>query len=212
MAQVSFEQASKASKGGKFFKVDPDEGKQVRLLIDKWEELEKLCFAVHSVVTTNPDGSKSYDVIDCPRGGGSIPDAECKYCANKSSAVVYRVLLPLYNVDEGVVQYWLRSYSWVEKTLKPVIVDTTQGLPSIANQTYKIRRTGSGKETVYTPVPVMNATDNKTKNDFGEVETNPFELNMISRYGENNTNQQSQAQTQQAPATEYTTRRTTDMF
>lgn len=209
MAQVSFEQASKASKGGKFFKVDPDEGKQVRFLIDKWEELEKLCFAAHSVVTTNPDGSKSFDTIDCPRGGGSIPDAECKYCASKN-AVVYRVLLPLYNVDEDSVQYWLRSYSWVEKTLKPVIIDTTQGLPSIANQTYKIRRTGTGKDTVYTPVPVMNSADNKTKADFGEIETNPLELNMISKYGESTQSQQ--APTQQAPATEYTTRRTTDMF
>ena len=55
----------------------------------------------------------------------------------------------------------------------------------------------------------MNSADNKTKADFGEIETNPLELNMISKYGESGVNQQ---QAQQAPATEYTTRRTTDMF
>lgn len=219
MANISLEQAGKLNEGGgKYFKLNPDESKQVRFLWDNWEEVSNnWCFGVHEIVTTLPDGKKQYSTVDCPRLDDA--QAECKYCANKN-AQVGRVIIPMFIVDEGKIQYWKRSSSWVSKSLKPML-DEVAHLPSIANQTFKIKRTGSGmNDTTYNVLPVMNASDNRTKADFGEIE-NPYEMGAIQRYGDSTApapqpqgNAQGYAQQGYAqPATGYQpSRRTTDVF
>ena len=74
----------------------------------------------------------------------------------------------------------------------------------------KIKRTGTGLDTTYTPIVIGSDTGTDINKDkFGEVE-DPFKVGMIKRYGEeNNTKQVQQAQ---QPVTNYAPRRTTDMF
>lgn len=212
MAQISLEQAKKLNEGGgKFFKIGADESKQVRFLWDKWEEVNGWCYGVHEIMETLPDGRQLYKSVDCPRADGS--QVECKYCASRTSRVG-RVVIPLYLIDEDKIQYWKRSDKWVDGTLKPVL-DEIAHLPSIANQTFKIKRTGSGfNDTSYSIVPVMNASDNRTKMDFGDLD-NPYDLGLIINYGEeNNKSSQQTQQTQQfnQPSTAFQPRRTTEMF
>lgn len=218
MGRISLEQASKLNEGGsKYFKLNADESKQVRFLWDSFNEVgEKWCFGVHELYTTAPDGQKSFNTIDCP--SASDASAHCKYCAgevlngdNKRSAQVGRVIIPIYNIEEECIQYWKRSTKWVTNTLKPVL-DEVANIPSIANQTFKIKRTGSGlNDTTYTVLPVMNASDNRTKADFGEVE-DPYDLGMISKYGEGNQQPQGQQVQGQAATSNYQPRRTTEVF
>lgn len=206
MAQVTLDQAEKLSgEGGKFFKLKPDEFKTVRFLWDKWDDVS--ANMVHEISSSNSDGVRTFGTIDCPRVGGD-PNTECKYCANGNVAVG-RVIIPLYNLDDNKIQYWKRSTSWVAKDLKPVL-DEVASLPSIANQTFKIKRTGSEmRDTKYTVTAVLNASDNRTKADFGVVD-DPYKSGMIKKYGDES---QSQGQQNaQGQNTSYQPRRTTDMF
>lgn len=218
MARVSLEEASKDSGGGsKYFKLKADESKQVRFLWNTWDDVGDMCFKVHELYSTTPDGQKNFNTIDCPNVEGS--NAHCKYCAgevlngdNKKSSYVYRVIIPVFNMEDGCIQYWKRSSKWVTDSLKPVL-DEVANLPSIANQTFKIKRTGSGlNDTTYTVLPVMNASDNRTKTDFGEIE-DPYDLGMISKYNaENQQPQGQQGQAQGQTASNYQPRRTTEVF
>lgn len=225
MGRINVDQAEKLNerKGGNYFKINQDESKQVRFLWDSASEIaEKWLFGVHSVTSVSPDGSRHYAIVDCPKSGGD-PDAICKYCAgevmnpnNSKIVTVPRVVIPLFNIDEGSIQYWVRSYDWVKKSLLPVLEESS-GLPSLANQTFKVKRAGSGLDTSYTVLPVINSNDARTKNDFGEIK-DPFDLGIIKRYGEENNQNQGQNQGQgqgqpfgQAPQTGYQ-RRTTEMF
>lgn len=211
MAQVSFEKADKANEGGgRFFKLSSDESKQVRFLWDRWEEVEKWIYQVHEITNTTPDGKRTFSTIDCPVVEG-VDKSACKYCS-RGEVPVYRVIIPLFNVEEGRIQYWKRSYKWLTSNLKPVLDEVTH-LPSIANQTFKIKRTGSDMQsTSYNVVPVMNSSDARTKADFGEVE-NPYDSGLVRRYGEeDNQSQQGQSQQGFAPQAGYQPRRTTEVF
>lgn len=232
MGRVTFEQAEKLEDGGGlYFKLSPDESKQVRFLWDRWEEVgEGWLFMVHSITRVSPDGAKYFATIDCPQS--SDETAHCKYCSgevvnsdNKKSGRVGRVVIPLFNMDENKIQYWVRSKDWVLKTLKPVLEEVN--LPSLANQTFKIKRTGSGLDTSYTPIVIAGSSDNRTKTSFGEV-GDPFELGIIKKYEEQESSQvqgqnqaqgqyqQPQGQYQQAPMqgqqAQFQPRRTTDIF
>lgn len=210
MAQITLEQASKLNEGGgSYFKLDPDESKQVRFLWDKWEEVSSCCYSVHELMRTTADGKKYFTTVDCPRTEGS--PVECKYCEGKKKGEtqVGRVIIPMYNVAENEVQYWKRSIKWLTNTLKPVL-DEVANLPSIANQTFKIKRIGTGMDTTYTVLPVMNSQDNRTKADFGELK-NPYDLGMIKKYGEEDT-QDNQNQNQQTQPTTGYQRRTVEEF
>lgn len=218
MGRINLDQAEKMNEGGGgiYFKMNQDESKQVRFLWDSIDEIaNKWMFGVHVVTTMTPDGARRTTTVDCPRTGD--PEAVCKYCSGevknsdgKRSAQVPRVVIPLFNIEENKIQYWVRSYDWIKGTLRPVL-DEVANLPSIANQTFKIKRTGTGLDTTYTPIAVMNASDNKTKNDFGEI-GDPYELGIIRKYGEENTSNQNQGQAQPAPQGSYQPRRTTEMF
>lgn len=211
MAQISLEQASKLNEGGgKYFKLKQDESKQVRFLWDRFEEIgNNWCFLVHEVESIDANGNKHFATVDCKRVDKNDKTIECKYCDGivkkngKLISQVSRIIIPLYNVDEDKIQYWKRSYDWLIKTLKPVLEEVTT--PSIAGQVFKLKRTGTGLDTTYTPIIVPNAVDNRTKNDFGEIES-PFDLGMIRRYDE----EEQQNQSQQS--TNYQPRRTTEVF
>lgn len=224
MGRVTLEQASTLNEGGsRYFSIKADESKQVRFLWDKWEEVgDRWCFQVHELMSLTQDGKKQFKTIDCNATEG--PDAHCKYCAGevinsdgKKCAHVGRTIIPVYNIDDKCIQYWKRGSKWVTDTLKPVL-DEVANLPSIANQTFKIKRVGSGLDTTYTVIPVMNASDNRTKADFGELE-DPYDLNIISKYSETNQQsqqgQQSQQNVQQGQYQQpqnYQPRRTTEVF
>lgn len=213
MAQITLEQAEQLGGGtGKYFNLKQDEFKTVRFLWDKWSEVS--AYAVHEVMYARQDGAKGFKTVDCPKGVDQ--NAECKYCAGelinsdgKLSARVGRVIIPVFNLDDNCIQYWKRSTKWVMGTLKPVL-DEVANLPSIANQTFKIKRTGSGMDTTYSVTPVFNSQDNRTKVSFGELE-DPFTIGIINRYGEENNQNQQQGQQGNAP-TGYTQRRTTEVF
>lgn len=212
MAQITLEQAEQLGGGsGKYFNLKQDEFKTVRFLWDNWSEVS--AYAVHELMYVKQDGAKGFKTIDCPKGADQ--NAPCKYCEgevknsnDKLSARVGRVIIPVYNLDDDCIQYWKRSTKWVMGTLKPVL-DEVANLPSIANQTFKIKRTGSGTDTTYSVTAVLNAQDNRTKASFGELE-DPFTVGIISRYGEEN-QQNQQGQQSNAP-TGYTQRRTTAVF
>lgn len=206
MAKITWEQAEQLGGGsGKFFSLQPEEFKTVRFLWDKWEEVS--LYAVHELMYTKSDNSRGFKTVDCPRGADL--NAECKYCDGEpKSARVARVIIPVYNLDENCIQYWKRSSKWVWGTLKPVL-DEIASLPSIANQTFKIKRTGSDKNTTYSVTPVFNSQDNRTKASFGELE-DPYTVGIIHRYGEENN--QNQNQQQNAPTGFTSTRRTVETF
>lgn len=209
MAQITLEQASNfGGNGGKYFKINADESKQVRFLVNRLEDLNNWSFGVHELSSTSADGNKSFDTVDCPRAGGA--EVECKYCEQgiKKSGVT---IIPVFNIDENKIQYWKRSSSWVRNNLIPLLEELTT-LPSIANQTFKIKRTGSTmNDTRYTVILVPNATDNRDSSSFGDVES-PYDSGMIKKYGEvQNAAQQPQGQPIQQ-STGYVPRRTTEMF
>ncbi len=218
MGKISLEQAGKLnSGGGKYFSLKADESKQVRFLWDRWEEVgNDYCYGVHEVSHKTADGQIRWNTIDCPKT--SDPNAHCKYCNGevtnhdgKRSGQVGRIIIPLYNIEEDCIQYWKKSDKWVTGTLKPVL-DEAANMSSIANQTYKIKRTGNGLDTTYSVIPVLNASDNRTKKDFGEIE-DPYKLNMILNYDANNQAQgQVQTQNQPQPSQDYQPRRTTEVF
>lgn len=209
MAQLTLEQASQPNEGGgRYFKVSPDESKQVRFLIDKWEDIAPWCFGVHELSNVTPDGKRTFNTVDCPRAAGDTT-AECRHCSSGNS-YVKRVVIPVFNIEEGRIQYWKRSTTWVMNSLKPVLEEVAH-LPSIANQTFKIKRTGSDMQnTNYNILPVMNASDTRVAADFGELE-HPMESGVIKKYGEEN-NQPQQGQQNFAPQAGYQSRRTTEVF
>ena len=211
MAKFGLEDAANLNGGGgKYFKVNADESKVVRFLWNKWEEVNDCAYRVHSIRTVRQDGSTAYSTISCPKQEDL--DAPCDYCEGNGipkDNAVGRVCIPLYNVDDGRIQYWLRSADWVTKTLKPILEELSD-LPSLAMARVKIKRTGTGLDTTYTPIVIGSDTGTDINKDkFGEVE-DPFKVGMIKRYGEeNNTKQVQQAQ---QPVTNYAPRSTTDMF
>lgn len=202
MAQVTVEQAEKGLNegGGKFFKLRPDEFATVRFLWDNLGDVKY--FKVHEIKSTKQDGSSMFATVDCANEQDSMN--VCQYCNSKSQPV-YRVIIPLYNVEEDKIQYWKRSYSWYKNTLKPILEEYTN-LASLASQQFKIKRTGSDmNNTSYTPIPV-GVPDNSTKVSFGEVE-DFYNVGIIKKTLDNQ--QQTAQQPQQSP-TNYAPRRTAD--
>ena len=206
MARITNDQIKNYSRGGgSFFSLKDGESANVRFLYNNYNDVE--AFVVHEFAK-----NQNYATIDCARQEGDPIDV-CKWCASGNRPVV-RIVIAIYNEDTGEIQYWKRSGSFVENTLKPYFDEIPANQP-ISGQVYKLKRTGKDmKDTTYTPIPV-SINDGKTKDQFGEIK-DPFEINIIrpSDYDYNPdtqpaNNQNGQNMQQSAPAA---TRRTLDMF
>ncbi len=200
MAVITSDQFEEYSKGGgQFFTLKDGESANVRFLYNNYTDLR--AHSVHDFV--NPGNSAT---IDCARQQGDPVDT-CKWCASGYKPVP-RIILAMFNEDTQSIQYWKKSLSWVQNTLKPYFDEIAPGQP-ISGQIYKIKRTGKDLNTIYTPIPV-GANDNKTCDQFGEVK-DAFELNIIkpNNYDYNPNMSTNTNNTTQIPTA---TRRTMDMF
>lgn len=202
MARLTFDEARKFnSGGGAFFNIKNGEEAMVRFLIDRFEEL-----APYTVHEFGGNGG-NYATIDCGRQSAADPVDMCKWCA-QGSRPVSRVIVPMYNIDAGQVQYWKKSQTWAEGELQPIVEEITKMGASIAGQVYKVKRQGEKLDTKYVLIPV-GGPDGKTKNDFGEIKDG-YELNMIKPT--NTDFDPGAAPAQNAPVGQQPTRRTADVF
>lgn len=212
--QMSWEESRKLSEGGNnsFFKLEDGQSARVRFIYNNYGEIIPL--GVHSIQVGN-----QYPLIDCCREIGQ-PKEVCKWC-NSNHAVVTRVVLPLYNLETNNIEYWTRSGKWVDDNLFPLFEEIPSN-QTIAGQTYKIKRKGTGRDTNYTVmIEPSSQNDGRTKESFGELKT-PFEIGAIKPNdyelpADTQTNTQagtfgSQQNNNNNNFTGTSTRRTTDMF
>lgn len=202
MGRVSLAQAQKMSGGnGSFFKLDDGEKRNVRFLYNTIADVDNTVYRVHEFT------GEKFATVDCCRNEGDALDV-CKWCASGNTPV-YRVVLPMYDVDKGEITYWKKSSTFVTNTLMPVFESIPKEL-TISGQIFTLGRTGKTKtDTKYTAAPNLGApNDGKKSEEFGEIK-DPFELNMIKP-----NNYEFDNKTQANPANQFTaTRRTTsDIF
>lgn len=179
----SFEQLINYKPGGngKFFSLKSGEEKRVRFLYNTKEDIHM--YFVHEF--TAP-----YATITCSRGEGEDISA-CKWCSQKSPRVA-RVIFPLYDIDANEVVYWKRTATFAKTSVVPLLQEIESQNQPMSAQVYKIKRSGDGKDTIYSVVPT-GQPDGKTKEQFGEVE-DPYDLGMIKETdydyvpNQNNTN------------------------
>ena len=206
MARISFEAAEKlTSGGGSFFKLEDGDKKNVRFLYNTLEEVKNSALSVHEF-----NGEK-FATIDCCRQEGEALDV-CKWCAMGNNPVA-RVILPIYDVESGEIQYWKKSLTFVKNTLIPAFESIPPTLP-ISGQVFTLGRTGKTMtDTKYTAAPNLSApNDGRKKEEFGEVK-DPFEMNMIKPNNYDFNSQSTQTQPSVATPNTFTaTRRTTDVF
>lgn len=174
MAKASLNDLSKYTRGGKFFKIEDGEQKNVRFLYNTVEEVVESAISVHEFSGTN------FATIDCARQDGDPIDA-CKWCLEygKTNPAVLRVVLPMYEEATGEIVYWKRSASFVQDNLVPLFSNLPVGAP-ISGQSFVIARKGKAwNDTKYTISPDMRVmNDNKTADQFGEIQS-AYDLNMI---------------------------------
>ena len=204
MSRVNLADAGKyTGGGGSFFKLEDGEKKNVRFLCNTVQEVMESGLLVHEF-----NGDK-FATIECCRQEGDSLDT-CKWCANGSNPVV-RVVLPIYDVESGEIQYWKKSATFVTNTLVPAFESIPSNLP-ISGQIFTLGRTGKTMtDTKYTAAPNLGApNDGKRKEEFGEVK-DPFSLNMIKPNDFEFETQQTQSNI--GVSNQFTaTRRTTDVF
>ena len=110
MGRFSFDQMMKhtSNGGSSFFNLKEGEEARVRFLYNVFEDIEG--FTVHEFNTNG-----NYATIVCARQEGDPKDA-CKWCMTDNRPV-NRVIIPLFNEDNGEIQYWKRSEQWVKDTM-----------------------------------------------------------------------------------------------
>lgn len=219
MGRFSFDQMMKhtSNGGSSFFNLKEGEEARVRFLYNVFEDIEG--FTVHEFNTNG-----NYATIVCARQEGDPKDA-CKWCMTDNRPV-NRVIIPLFNEDNGEIQYWKRSEQWVKDTMLPQVEEVVKNGAPISSQVYKVKRKGKGLDTVYSLIAV-GGSDGKKKEEFGEIK-DPFAINMIresdydfdpyaqptnnQNQGFNNQNYNNQGFNNGFNPGAQATRRTTDVF
>lgn len=213
MAKFSFDQMMQHTTGGgsSFFSLKENEEARVRFLYNTFNDIEG--YTVHEFNKNN-----NYATIVCARQEGESKEV-CKWCMMDNKPV-NRVIVPVYNEDNGELQYWKRSEQWIKDTLLPQIEEVVKLGAAISSQVYKVKRKGKGLDTVYSLIQI-GGPDGKTKEQFGEIK-DPFSINMIREadydfdpYANMDNNaQQNNNQTYNNGGftTPQATRRTTDVF
>lgn len=143
MARFSFEEADKyggkSSSGTNFFRlVDDKDTARVRFLYKGIEDVQGM--SVHQVELSN--GKKRY--VNCLKEYGDSVDV-CPLCA-KGLYAYPKYFIPLYNLDDEVVQIWERSKSFGSK-----LSSLCSRYSNLVSHTFEIERCGKkgDKQTTY---------------------------------------------------------------
>lgn len=160
--QWTWDQAEKMAGGTSlYFKIEDGETREVRFLYNTLSEITPV--VVHSI---NKD--QNYATILCGRSSDQDPIDACKWCASGDKGGM-KVVIPIYDVKDNSIVYWIKAGSWVKKTLMAILQQIPEGQP-ISGIPFMITRTGKGLDTTYTVNGKMGAiNDMKTKEVFGEI-------------------------------------------
>ena len=172
MATINFSEFSKFNQGegGSFFTLKSGESASVRILYDSYDDI--IGETVHQV--RNENGG--FASVICPRDDKDAIDM-CDYCKEGQKPVL-RAIIPIYNEDSKKIEYWPRSGTFIDGTLRMTLDLIVNQGKSIASQPYIIRREGNGLETKYVVLP-NGVPDDKNKNSFGEVKDPIKDLKMF---------------------------------
>ena len=164
MGKVSLEDLDKYGNSGNssFFKLVKDKDTaQVRILVDKPEDISDYIYAVHEVKL--PDAKYGRDV-NCLRAYNEPLD-ECPFCAAGRPAKP-KLYLPLYNMDSEEIQIWTRGKGFISKLSSFI---SRYSKPSVVANIIEIERNGKegDMKTTYELYPVDK--DDVELEEFGDV-------------------------------------------
>jgi hypothetical protein len=128
--------------GGGFFQINKDKGvKQVRFLYNSVDDIDGM--SVHKIKI---DGKDRY--VNCLREYNDPLDT-CPFCRERIP-VQARLLIPLYNIDDGEVQIWDRGKSMFENLIGVCRRATKKG-GTIVSHIFEVERHGkpNDKKTEY---------------------------------------------------------------
>lgn len=171
--RITREQGQNYSGGGvTYFKIKDNESVRVRFLYNTLNDIEYL--AAHSLRQNG-----QYATVDCSRLPED-PIDNCKWCA-EGDRVVSRVVIPLFNLGTNKIEYWVRSQSFVDGTLIPILEQIPANQP-ISGQLFIIKRTKTGSlptDVSYTVMAELGTVnDGKQRTEFGEIQ-DPLEAGII---------------------------------
>ena len=150
------------SSGGFFSLKDDGDEAQVRILLNKLEDMEDgFMYACHSVPV---EGSKYGRDVACLRNYGDPVD-KCPLCAN-GYKVNAKLFIPLYNVDTDEVQLWNRGKGFMSKFST---FCSRYSKPSIVSHLVTIHRTGEAGSMQTTYELFMDEVDDVTLEDLPEA-------------------------------------------
>lgn len=134
-----------AGTGGSYFTLKNDKDfAVVRLMYGTPDDIMNDIYSVHDT----QDGK-----FECARKNWEDPISVCPICMSTGKNGSARVFLRLYNEDAKQAQVWERSYSWVNKTLLPQLVEMCKDFPEakVCQFPIKIVRNGASgdMQTVY---------------------------------------------------------------
>ena len=145
--------------GGGFFSIANDkEVKQVRFMYDNVDDIEGM--SVHKV----PVGDKER-YVNCLREYND-PIDNCPFCREKKP-IQARLFIPVYNIDEDVVQIWDRGKTMFQKMTSLCSRYATKN--NLVNNIFEVERNGKPKDTKTTYEIFQVDKDDTEISDLGEM-------------------------------------------
>jgi len=150
--------------GGGFFGIANDkEVKQVRFMYDKVDDIEGM--SVHKV----PIGDKDR-YVNCLREYNQPLD-DCPLCREHKATgkypVMARLFIPVYNIDENVVQIWDRGKTMFQKMTSLCSRYATKD--NLVNSIFEVERNGKPKDTNTTYEIYQVDKDDTEIGDLGDL-------------------------------------------
>lgn len=158
MARFNTETADKygGQGGAGYFSLKNDKDTaQVRFMYNGIEDVEG--YAVHTVTI---DDKKRY--VNCLREYNQPLDA-CPFCKAKMFTSA-KIFVPIYNVDEGRVQFWERGKKFIGK-----ISSICARYPQVVSHVFEIERNGKKGDTGTTYEIYPISQDETTLEDLPEI-------------------------------------------
>ncbi len=161
MARINMDELDNygGGSGGGFFKLSVDkETAQVRIMLDKPEDISNYIYGIHDVEI---DGRKRY--VNCLRAYND-PIDKCPFCEN-GMKIVPKIFVPLYNIDKNEMQIFDRGKKFMSKLSGFM---SRYSKPSIVSHVVEIERNGKPKDMQTTYELYEIEEDGSKLEDFDE--------------------------------------------
>lgn len=158
MARFNTETADKygGQGGAGYFSLKNDKDTaQVRFMYNGIDDVEG--YAVHTVEV---DGKKRY--VNCLREYNQPIDT-CPFCREKMFTSA-KIFVPIYNIDEGRVQFWERGKKFISK-----ISSICARYPNVVSHVFEVERNGKKGDTATTYEIYPVSQDDTTLEDLPEM-------------------------------------------